>query len=124
MTGRPDIVDRLRGCRWCRPDGTYGDTYDLVGVEAERLDAADEVEFLRKVVATTARTGGHPMTAATIAALAVALSAWILAAYGWQAVPILAAVALLGALAVAALAVLILAGQAFRAWLDAHKNNR
>lgn len=64
------------------------------------------------------------MTAATIAALAVALSAWTLAAYGWQALPILAAVALLGTLTVAALALLIFAGQAFRAWLDAHKNNR
>ena len=44
-----DIVERLRHPRWTdRSTGKYTDTYDLLGVEAERLEAADMIEWLQK----------------------------------------------------------------------------
>lgn len=42
-----DIMERLRHCRWLNVNGKYINEYDLSGVEAERLEAADEIERLR-----------------------------------------------------------------------------
>jgi hypothetical protein len=48
-----DIVERLRWCRWREQEsGKYTDTYDTAGVEAERLEAAADIERLRRALMT------------------------------------------------------------------------
>ena len=48
-----DITDRLRWCRWRdRSSGEYTSTYDIAGIEAERIEAANAIERLRRELAT------------------------------------------------------------------------
>jgi|GEM_PF-5700269 len=42
-----DIAERLRWCRWRDSAGRYVDVYNMSGIEAERLEAAEEIERLR-----------------------------------------------------------------------------
>jgi hypothetical protein len=42
-----DIVECLRWCRWRSAGGAYQSNYDLHSIEAERLNAAAEIERLR-----------------------------------------------------------------------------